>query len=124
MAKVNKSELPIDAFFVQDDEVETHTLSYKGTDTVWVMKRMTWFEKNKCVTKATLITPNLETGEMIFGFDLATYYLESLLVMLVEAPIPISMQTLKKLDESIGGRLQGFVPAPLETPVEDVAKKD
>lgn len=100
------------------------TINVKGEETLWEYRELSWYEKNKCVTKATTFTIG-ENGETLLGFDVSAYYLESLNLMLVSGPIPITPNTLKKLKGEVGQALQSIVPAPLSSPeVVDAAKKD
>lgn len=122
MAKINKTALSIDAFLRADEDTEELTITIDGVETKWEYRQLSWYEKNKCVSKATLIIPS-DTGPT-FGFDLATYYAEALTMMLVSAPIPISPTTLRTIKDSIGTVLQGIVPAPLDDSLGETTKKE
>jgi len=120
--KLTKTSLSLTDFVRGEREPNTLTINIKGEDTTWEYKNLTWYEKNKCVSKATIIGQN-ENGEASLSFDLATYYLEALQTMLVGAPIPITINTLKELDSDIGDRLISIVPAPMGGEgVEEVKK--
>lgn len=120
--KINKTNLSIDHYLRTEDNPHTLTLEIDGEQTTWNYNDLSFYEKQKCISKATVISQ--VEGEYTYNFDLAIYYTEALSRMLVAAPIPITTTTLQNLKASIGDRLISIVPAPLEGGSTEAIKKD
>ncbi len=122
--RLTKTEVPLEDMLNNDEDVEHLTIMIKDKPTLWEYRKMSWQEKQKCVSKATLIIPD-SNGGMTFGFDIAAYYTEALKTMIVAAPFPITPTTLAKMDNSIGDQLVAIIPVPLgNIDAGEATKKD
>ena len=121
--KINKSNVPIDRFLRSDAEPNVLTFEIDGQETTWEYRDLSWYEKNQCIAKATVIIPDKD-GNTTFSFDPAIYYSEALLKMITAAPLPITPQSIQNLRSEIGDRLVSIVPVPLDGGNRDEIKKD
>lgn len=120
--KLNKSNVSIDKF-LRGDSTDSLTIEIDGEEATFEYINLSWYEKQQCISKATVITPN-EKGETSFIFDVSTYYTEALLKMITVAPFPITLQVLQNLKSEIGDKLMSIVPMPLDNSQREAVKKD
>ena len=118
-----EAELPLQAgidgteLFVKQN---LKTLEIFHNDKKWVFtyKDLSWAEKYKCVDAAQV----WKEGE--FSFSLASYYIATLVAMIVDAPVkPFTDTIIGKLDSAVVAQLVKVVPTPADPEIPAAAKK-
>lgn len=98
---------------------DIHTLSWRGKDVVIVMKRPSWFARNKAISKATeyeVTEVEDDHGnkqqELTTRLRLDKYYKALLRELIVQAPFGRSDAALESLPADLGQQLEKILPGP------------